>query len=64
MTGAWKEGADACCVCMSTTWEECVRAGGAEGRRWREGEAWLKVVGGRAGGTDEVAQHPVLPAFQ
>ena len=37
------------------------------GRKWREGEAWLKVVGGRAGGTDEVlevAQHPILPAFQ
>ena len=24
----------------------------------------MKVVGGWAGGTDEVAQHPVCPAFQ
>ena len=44
LTGAWKEGADACCVCMSTTWEEWVKVGGAEGRKWREEmEAWLKV---------------------
>ena len=31
--GGRREGAIACCGCMSTTWEEWVSAGGAEGRK-------------------------------
>ena len=62
--GDMVEGAVVCCASIPTTWDGWVKAGGAEGRKWRGREAWLKVVGVWAGGRAGVAQHPDFPVFQ
>ena len=43
--GGMVEGAIVSCAFIPTTWDGWVKAGGAEGRKWRGSEAWLKVVG-------------------